>query len=74
MLFRSHWDGLAEVSDTNPRIVWLQIEKLADTIVAKARDTAGALGLEEDESKVIEKILTVIADRAARLARAALSK
>ena len=71
---KRHWDGLAEVSDTNPRIVWLQIEKLADTIVAKARDTAGALGLEEDESKVIEKILTVIADRAARLARAALSK
>ena len=66
---KRHWDGLAEISDTNPRIVWLQIEKLAGTIVDKARDTAGALGLEKDESKVIEKILAVIADRAARLAR-----
>jgi serine/threonine-protein kinase HipA len=66
---KRHWDGLAEISDTNPRIVWLQIEKLAGTIVDKARDTAGALGLEKNESKVIEKILAVIADRAARLAR-----
>ena len=68
---KRHWDGLAEISDTNPRIVWLQIEKLAGAIVDKARDTAGALGLEKDESKVIEKILAVIADRAAHLARAA---
>lgn len=68
---KRHWDGLAEISDTNPRIVWLQIEKLAGAIVAKARDTAGALGLEKDESKVIEKILAVIADRAAHLAQAA---
>ena len=68
---KRHWDGLAEISDTNPRIVWLQIEKLAATIVAKARDIAGALGLEKDESKVIKKILAVIANRAARLARAA---
>jgi serine/threonine-protein kinase HipA len=68
---KMHWDGLAEISDTNPRIVWLQIEKLASTIVDKARDTAGALGLEKDESKVVEKIQAVIADRAAHLARAA---
>ena len=68
---KRHWDGLAEISDTNPRIVWHQIEKLASTIEDEARDTAGALGLEKDESKVIEKILAVIADRAARLARAA---
>ena len=66
---KRHWDGLAEISDTNPRIVWLQIEKLVGTIVDKARDTAGALGLEKDESKVIGKILAVIADRAAHLAR-----
>ena len=68
---KRHWDGLAEISDANPRIVWLQIEKLAGAIADKARDTAGALGLEKDESKVIEKILAVIADRAAHLARAA---
>lgn len=68
---KRHWDGLAGISDTNPRIVWLQTEKLAGAIVDKARDTAGALGLEKDESKVIEKILAVIADRAAHLARAA---
>jgi len=67
---KRHWDGLAEISDTNPRIVRLQIEKLASTIVDKARDTAGALGLEKDESKIIEKILAVITDRAAHLARA----
>ena len=68
---KGHWDGLAGISDTNPRIVRLQIEKLAGAIVDKARDTAGALGLEKDESKVIEKVLAVIADRAAQLARAA---
>lgn len=68
---KRHWDGLAEISDTNPRIVWLQIEKLAGTIVDKARDTAGALGLEKDESEIIEKILSVIADRATHLARVA---
>jgi serine/threonine-protein kinase HipA len=71
---KRHWEGLAEISDTNPRIVRQQIEKLASTIVDKARDTAGALGLEKGESKVIEKILAVIADRAAHLARATLSK
>ncbi len=68
---KRHWEGLAEISDTNPRFVWQQIEKLASTIVDKARDTAGALGLEKDESEIIEKILTVIADRATHLARAA---
>jgi len=67
---KRHWDGLAEISDTNPRIVRHQIEKLASTIVDKARDTAGSLDLEKDESKVIEKILAVITDRAAHLARA----
>lgn len=67
---KRHWDGLAEISDTNPRIVWQQIEKLGSTIADKARDTAGALGLEKDESAVIEKILAVIAARAAHLARA----
>jgi serine/threonine-protein kinase HipA len=68
---KRHWDGLAGISDTNPRIVRLQIEKLAGAIVDKARDTAGALGLEKDESETIERILAVIADRAAQLARAA---
>jgi len=67
---KRHWDGLAEISDTNPRIVRHQIEKLASTILDKARDTAGSLDLEKDESKVIEKILAVITDRAAHLARA----
>ncbi len=66
---KRHWDGLAEISDTNPRIVRQQIEKLASTIVDKARDTAGALGLEKDESETIEKILAVITDRAAQLTR-----
>lgn len=66
---KRHWDGLAAISDTNPRIVWQQIEKLARTIVDKARDTAGALGLEKDESETIEKILAVITDRAAQLTR-----
>jgi serine/threonine-protein kinase HipA len=68
---KRHWEGLAEISGANPRIVRQQIEKLAGTIVDEARDTAGALGLEKDESKVVEKILAVIADRAAHLARAA---
>jgi len=67
---KRHWDGLAEISDTNPRIVWLQIEKLASVIADRARDTAGALGLEKDESAVIEKILTVIRARAEQLLRA----
>ena len=68
---KRHWDRLAAISGTNPRIVRLQIEKLASMIGDAARDTAGALGLEKDESDVIEKILAVITDRAARLTRAA---
>lgn len=68
---KRHWEGLAEISDTNPRFVWQQIEKLANTIVDKARDTAGALGLEKDESETIEKILAVITDRATQLTRLA---
>jgi len=71
---KRHWDRLAEISGSNPRIVWLQIEKLASAITGCARDTAGALGLEKDESAVIEKILAMITDRAARVARAAMSK
>jgi serine/threonine-protein kinase HipA len=68
---KRHWEGLAEISDTNPRFVWQQIEKLANTIVDKARNTAEALGLEKDESETIEKILAVITDRATQLTRLA---
>jgi serine/threonine-protein kinase HipA len=67
---KRHWDGLAEISDTNPKIVRHRIEKLAGTIANTARDTVGALGLEKDESAVIERILAVIKARAARLTRA----
>ena len=60
---KRHWAGLAEISGTNPRIVWLQIEKLAGTIGRRAQDTVAALALEKGESEVIEKILAVIAAR-----------
>lgn len=67
---KRHWAGLAEISGTNPRIVWLQIEKLAGTIARRAHDTLQALALDKGESEVVEKILAVIAARVALLVHA----
>ncbi len=65
---KRHWEGLAKISGANPRIVLREIDRFRSTIAGIARDTAGRLVLSTPELAAIERILTVIAARAAQLA------
>ena len=64
---KRHWEKLAEISGANPRIVRRQLDQLPSTIAGMARDTAGRLGLNPTEVATVDRILSVITERAARL-------
>lgn len=64
---KQHWEKLADISGANPRIVWRRLDQLRDTVVGIGRSTAEKLALNTTELETIERILTVINARAARL-------
>jgi serine/threonine-protein kinase HipA len=66
---KRHWEGLAEISGANPRIVWQRIADIAESIPATSAKIALALGLEKNEATQTGKIIEVIAARAKHLRR-----
>jgi len=64
---KRHWQKLADISGANPRIVRHRLDQLRDTVVGMARNTAEKLALNTTELETIDRILTVITARAARL-------
>ena len=64
---KRHWENLAEISGANPRIVRRQLDQLPSTIVGIARNTADKLALSATEIATVERILSMITERAMRL-------
>ena len=64
---KRHWENLAAISGANPRIVRRQLDQLSSTIAGIARKTADELALSTTEVAAVERILSVISERATRL-------
>lgn len=62
-----HWAMFAEVSGANPRIVWTRMADLSAMIPEKARDVLAALDPSNEELEIVERICSVVEQRAGRL-------
>lgn len=61
------WENLAEISGANPRIVRRQLDQLPGTIMGIAQKTRDKLALSRTETATVDRILSVISERATRL-------
>jgi serine/threonine-protein kinase HipA len=62
-----HWEGFAEISGANPRIVRKIMVEVSTAIAQKARELLAGLHLEIDERDMLEKICSLAEARATRL-------
>lgn len=63
---KRHWEGLAKVAEVNPRIVTRRLAELAAAMPSVARQVAGTLALDENETATIDQIISVIDARTRR--------